>query len=257
MEKVPPLIREFFDSRGHLSISNGLLTYGYHSRHVRRNTGTHPLGPPRHKKVPRTCQSVCMVGGNFKGDQGKNRVMSLLSGTPAISKEEATNHLSSTQLVMQECVHRPIRARWQEIPGCNGLYYSRFIEALSLAEMTSQVVIQKLKSVFVRWGIPEELVSDNATQFKSALFGVFKATCEFKHTASSSYHHQANGAAESGVRISKRILKQEEPFLALILSLIFIYCATPIQATGKTPPELIMGRQIKYFSSNHGEGPRA
>lgn len=54
-------------------------------------------------------------------------------------------------------------------------YYSRFIKILSLMEITSQAAIQKLKSVFARWGIPEELVSDNGTQFKSAMFDEFKA----------------------------------------------------------------------------------
>ena len=90
-------------------------------------------------------------------------------------------------------------------------YYSRFIEILSLVKITSLVVIQKPRSVFARWGIPEELVSNNGTQFKSAMFDEFKA----EHTTSSPHHHQANGSAESGVRISKRILEQENPFLAL------------------------------------------
>ena len=114
-------------------------------------------------------------------------------------------------------------------------YYSRFIKILNLMEITSQAVIQKLKSVFARWGIPEELVS-----IKSAMFNEFKAGYGFKHTTSSPHHHQANGSAESGVRISKRILEQEDPFLTLMADR-----ATPVPATRKTPAELIMGRQIR------------
>ena len=119
-------------------------------------------------------------------------------------------------------------------------YYSRFIKILSLMEITSQAAIQKLKSVFARWGIPEELVSDNGTQFKSAMFDEFKAEYGFKHTTSSPHHHQANGSAESGVRISKRILEQEDPLLTLMADR-----ATPVPAPRKTPAELITGRQIR------------
>ena len=48
-------------------------------------------------------------------------------------------------------------------------FYSRLIERLDLVETTSQAVIQKLKSVFARWSIPEQ-ASDNGTQLKSAFF---------------------------------------------------------------------------------------
>ena len=60
-----------------------------------------------------------------------------------------------------------------------------------------------------------------------------------KHTTSSPHHHQTNGSAESGVRISNWILEQEDPFLASMA-----YCIIPVPATSKTPLELIMGRQL-------------
>ena len=83
---------------------------------------------------------------------------------------------------------------------------------------------------FARWYIPEELVSDNSTLSKSVMFDEFKAEYGFKHTPSSPHPYQANGSAESGVRISKRILEQKDPFLALMA-----YRANPVSATGKTP----------------------
>ena len=106
--------------------------------------------------------------------------------------------------------------------------YSRFIEILTLVKTTSQTVIQKLKSVFARWTV-QEIVSNNGTQFKSALFDEFKVKYGFQNTTSIPHHQQANGAAESAVRVSKHILKQEDPFLALMA-----YRATPIPATSSS-----------------------
>ena len=59
-------------------------------------------------------------------------------------------------------------------------------------------------------------MSDNEPQFSSELFRKFSQEYDFKHTTSSPHHPQANGEAESGVRIAKKILKKSDPFVALM-----------------------------------------
>ena len=122
--------------------------------------------------------------------------------------------------------------------GTNG--YSRYLEIVYLPNLTCRTVVAKLKSVFARWGIPEILVSDNGPPFSAVAFKSFSNEYGFTHVTSSPYFPQANGSAESAVTIAKRILKQEDPFLALM-----VYRSTPISTTGVSPSQLMMGRRIR------------
>ena len=221
MEAVLSQIRDFFNARGHLSISSGLLTYD-DCIVIPVDTREEILERIHagHQGVTKCRELVRVVARNFKGDLGKCGVMLVLSAPPTNSEEKEP--LMTTVLP-----DRPLQKVSTDLFELNGWkylvvidYYSGFIEILSLAETKSQAVIQKLKSVFARWGIP-----DNGTQFKSAMFDEYKAEYGFKHSISSPHHPQANGSAESGVRISKRILEQEDPFLALMT-----YRATPVPA---------------------------
>ncbi|KAK3091772.1 hypothetical protein FSP39_022529 [Pinctada imbricata] len=116
----------------------------------------------------------------------------------------------------------------------------QFCQIAHLPTITSAQVIGKLKNIFARFGIPEELVSDNGKQFVSEAFHDFATSYNFKQTFSSPHYPQANGMAESSVKIAKRILRQDDIFKALLA-----YRSTPIESTGVSPAQLLMGRQIR------------
>lgn len=106
--------------------------------------------------------------------------------------------------------------------------------------MTSRRVIGKLKGMFVWFGIPEKLCTDNAQQFTSVEFKAFAEKYGFVHVASSPHCPQSNGEAEQAVQTAKKILKLNDPFLALLT-----YRATLIASTGCSPSQLLMGRHLR------------
>ena len=71
---------------------------------------------------------------------------------------------------------------------------------MELPKTNSETVIQKLKSIFVRYGTPEELMTDNGPQFTAELFRYFAAEYDFQHVTSSPNFPQYNGMAERAVK---------------------------------------------------------
>ena len=60
-------------------------------------------------------------------------------------------------------------------------YYSRFIVILHLPTTPFAQVIHRLKTVFARFDIPDEAVSDNGPQFSSSEFKEFSKQLDFEH----------------------------------------------------------------------------
>lgn len=86
-------------------------------------------------------------------------------------------------------------------------YFSDFFEVIRLYSTTSETVIKKLKGHFARYGIPDEVISDNGSQFTAEDFRVFTQAYGFKHTCTSPHHPQSNGKAESAVKQAKKTLR--------------------------------------------------
>ena len=119
-------------------------------------------------------------------------------------------------------------------------YYSRFIEIARMSNATSSDVINHLKSIFARHGIPESLTSDNGPQYSAELFSTFARDYGFTHLTSSPHYPQGNGAAERAVRTVKTLLeKNDDPYTALLA-----YRSTPLE-NGYSPAELLMGRKLR------------
>ena len=112
---------------------------------------------------------------------------------------------------------------------------------------TSTKVISALRKIFARFGLPEQLVSDNGPQFASEEFRQFCETNGIRHIRGSPYHPSLNGAAERLVQTFKESMKNQtvkQPQLCLD-NFLLSYRATPQSTTNRSPAEMMLGRPLR------------
>ena len=243
INEVPAKLREYHQVRADLSIADGLLLYG------------------QRIAIPQSMKQD-MLQRIHDGHLGINKCRERAKTSvwwPGISAD-----ISDTVSKCAHCqVHRgPQRAetlRPRPLPECpwqsDGAdlltyrsqsflvitdYYSRWFELVRMTSTTSSAVINKMKDIFARWGIPEYFHPHNGPQFTSSEFENFVAEYGFMIDTSSPHFSQANGAAETAVNISKEVLAQDDPFMALLA-----YRSTPTSVTGFSPSQLIKGRNLR------------
>ena len=119
-------------------------------------------------------------------------------------------------------------------------YYSRYPEVIQLHSTTSTTIVNALRSIFGRHGIPSTLVTDNGPQFNCSTFKQFSSQYGFHHVTSSPRYPQSNGLVERAVRTVKGLLKgSSDPHMALLS-----YRAIPLPWCSLSPAELLFGRKI-------------
>ena len=85
--------------------------------------------------------------------------------------------------------------------------HSKWPEVLPFRTTTTATdTIQALRTVFARYGCPEEIVSDNGPQFTSTDFGSFLEANGIRHRHTAPYHPATNGLAERFVQSFKKEL---------------------------------------------------
>ncbi|XP_052756041.1 uncharacterized protein K02A2.6-like [Galleria mellonella] len=124
-------------------------------------------------------------------------------------------------------------------------YFSKFCEVVKLHSTMSESVINALKNIFYRQGIPNIVMSDCGPQFSSSLFRQFALDWGFIHTTSSPYYPQSNGQVERMVQTIKNIMiKTNEDQIDYRLA-ILEYLNTPLTDSLPSPAELLQSRKLK------------
>jgi len=126
--------------------------------------------------------------------------------------------------------------------------HSKWPEIRATSSITTSSVRDFLAECFTRWGLPEEIITDNGRQFISHDFERFLSEHCVKHLKTSLYHPQANGAVERFNRVVKDCLKVSraegtQPKEAL-RAMLAAYRATAHHTTGVSPAELMLGRKM-------------
>ncbi|KAF6030922.1 hypothetical protein EB796_010766 [Bugula neritina] len=129
-------------------------------------------------------------------------------------------------------------------------YATRYPEATPLKNIDSATVAEALLDMYSRVGIPEEVISDQGTQFISDYMKEFTRLLDMRQLPTSPYHAMANGLVEKFNGTLKSMLKKlcaKEPrqWHRFINAALFAYREVPQESTGFAPFELLYGRTVR------------
>ena len=121
------------------------------------------------------------------------------------------------------------------------LFY-RFPIVRQLCWESTKLVLDALKDIFSYFCIPETIISDNGSCYKSQEFSNFCARFKITHITGASYNHQANSIAECMIQTIKQLMvkNQADTWLALL-----VLKSTPMTGIDRGPAELLCNRHFR------------
>ena len=85
--------------------------------------------------------------------------------------------------------------------------HSKWLEIQQMNGTTATKTIEAFRHLFSKYGLPEQLVSDNGPQFVAEEFASFLKQNDVKHVKCAPYHPPSIGLAERIVRTFKQAMR--------------------------------------------------
>ena len=124
-------------------------------------------------------------------------------------------------------------------------YNSKFPIMKRLEGLSAENLINTVKIIFAKYGIPYKIMSDAGTNFVSDRFQQFCKTINVEQAVSSVYHHQSNGQVEACIKFIKCTFKKcVESSSDINMALLHI-CTTQLDPGLLSPATLMFNRQVQ------------
>ena len=132
---------------------------------------------------------------------------------------------------------------------------SKYVIAIPMQNQTAEEVANKfVYEIILRYGIPNEILTDQGSQFLSLVFQNCCKLMKIKNIFASVYHPESNGALERSHKVLVEYLrcfvdKTKSDWDQWIQFACFTYNTTPHAVTKFTPYELLFGRKANIPGS--------
>lgn len=128
-------------------------------------------------------------------------------------------------------------------------YFSRYFEVVILRSTSSTRLIEALKPIFARFGVPHTLKTDNGPQLVSEEFEAFLAENGIEHRTTTPLWPRANGEVERQNRTLMKSVQiahiEGKDWRQELQTFLTAYRSTPQMTTGATPFYLMFGREMR------------
>lgn len=136
----------------------------------------------------------------------------------------------------------------------------KYPEAVPLRSIDAETIAEEFMVIFSRVGIPQEILTDQGSNFQSQLLRELYRLPHIDGLRTSLYHPQTDGLVERFNQTLKNMLRKAasqdgKDWDCLIPFLLFAYREVPHECTEFSPFELLYGRDVcgpLTFSKNHG-----
>ena len=129
---------------------------------------------------------------------------------------------------------------------------TKWIEAEPVENITAEAAKKFIRSIVVHFGVPNRVITDNGSQFKSNAFqtlcedlGIKLCFASVAHPQSNGQVERANGLVLKGIktRVFDRLESYSRRWVKELPSVLWALRTTPSRATGETPFFLVYGAE--------------
>lgn len=141
-------------------------------------------------------------------------------------------------------------------------YFTKWVEMYPIPDIKVETIAKKFVNEFIcRYGLINQIVTDQGRQFESSLFQEMCKILDITKLRSTAFHPETNGLIERMNRtmedmLSKYISPNQKDWDEWIPVLLLAYRSSVHASTGKTPHQMMFGKQPKLPTDLlYGHGP--